>query len=117
MERGGHAKILSASLYLANRLFGSPMPDRIRPTPRAVAHYARTRLQVRWDWINDLVERAYWFSTESICERYKCDKNFWSVAKGRTKLAVFLSGKYSRQAFHFIVRQICRGSARMLTSV
>ena len=117
MDRGGQGRVLRASLYLAHRYFGSPMPDHIRPTLGAVAHYARTRLQVRWDWINELVERAYWFSTDSICKRYKCDNKFWSVAKGRTKLAAFLSSKYSRHAFHLILRQICRGSARTLTSV
>lgn len=97
MARGGQAKVLRAALYLAHRWFGSPMPAGIRPTPAAMAHYARTRLQVRWDWLNGLVDRAFWFSTSNICERYGCDRSAGSVAKGRMKLATFLAGKYSRQ--------------------
>ncbi len=117
MNRGGQAQVLRASLYLAHRSFGSPMPDRMRPTLGAVAHYARTRLQVRWHWLDEFVERMFWFSTENICERYKCDNNFWFVAKGRIKLAAFLAGKYSRQAFYLIVRRIFKGSDRTPTSV
>ena len=116
MDRGGQAKVLHASLYLAHRLFGSPMPDRIGPTFRAIAHYARTRLQFRWNWTNKLVDRASWFSTQSIRERYNCDNNFWSVAKGRIRLAAFLFGKYSSQIFRLIGRRIRKGRARTQTS-
>jgi hypothetical protein len=106
MEQGGQGRVLRATLYLAHRYFGSSMPDRMRPTPGAVAHYARTRLQVRWHWLDEFVERAFWFSTPSICERYHCDDRFWSVAKGRLRLATQLACKYSSQAFRLIGHQI-----------
>ncbi len=109
MDLHGQVKILHASLYLAHRLFGSPMPDRIHPTVGAIAHYARTRLQVRWNWINALVERVFWFSAQNICEHYNCDHNFWSVTKGRIHLATHLSLKYGGRALHLIGCQIRRG--------
>lgn len=102
MERGGQGRVLRASLYLAHRYFGSPLPDRLRPTLGAVAHYARTRLQVRWDWTNEFVDRLFWFSTPSICERYHCDDRFWPVTRGRIRLATHLAGKYSGRAFRLI---------------
>lgn len=102
MDQGGQARVLRASLYLAHRYFGSPMPDRMRPTPGTVAHHARARLQVRWPWLDELVERLFWFSTPSICERYHCDDRFWPVTKGRVRLAAHLACKYSRRAFYLI---------------
>ena len=102
MDRGGQARVLRASLNLAHRWFGNPMPERMRPTLRAAAHYARIRLQVRWHWLDEFVERLFWFSTPSICERYHCDDNFWSVAKGRVRFAVHLACKYSSRGFRLI---------------
>lgn len=95
MEQGGQGRVLRASLYLAHRYFGSPLPDHLHPTLGAVAHYARTRWQVRWDWTNEFVDRLFWFSTPSICERYHCDDRFWSVTRGRIRLATHLACKYS----------------------
>jgi hypothetical protein len=91
VDRSGHGRILRATLYLADRLFGSPMPDGIRGTFGSVIHYARSRLQVRWSWLDELVERLFWFSTPSICERYRCDDRFLSVTKGRVRLAWHLA--------------------------
>ena len=73
MDRSGQRKILCAWLYLAHRLFGNIMPYPIHPTFGTLIHYTRTRSQFSWDWANELVERAFWFSTQSICERYSCD--------------------------------------------
>jgi hypothetical protein len=106
MDRGGQGRILRASLYLAHRYFGSPQPDYIRPTLGAVVHYARTRLQVRWDWTKELVDRVFWFSTPDICERYHCDDRFWSVTKGRVRFAAYLACKYSKRALRLIGHQI-----------
>jgi hypothetical protein len=103
MERGGYAKILAASLYLAHRLFSSPIPGYKLPTRGAVFYYTRSRLQFRWYLINKLVELALWFSSESIRWRYKCDDSFLSLTIGRIRLAMYLSGKYSIQAFRFII--------------
>lgn len=102
MAEGGQTHVLCASLYLAHRYFGSPMPDRLRPTPGTVAHHARTRLQVRWPWLDEFVDRLFWFSTPSICERYHCDDRFWPVTKGRIRLATHLAGKFSKQTFYLI---------------
>lgn len=117
MDRSGQRQVLHASLHLADRLFGSPMPDCMRPTFGAVTHYARTRLQVRWHWLDEIVERVFWFSTESICERYKCDDSFWAVTKNRIKLAAFLAGKYSYQFYRWIGQQMSRGHMRVLTAI
>jgi hypothetical protein len=106
MDRSGQAKVLRASLYLTHRYFGSPLPDCMRPTLGAVAHHARTRLQVRWHWLDEFVERAFWFSTPSICERYHCDDSFWSVTKGRLRLATQIACKYSSRAFRLTGHQI-----------
>lgn len=99
MEQGGQGRVLRASLYLAHRYFGSSMPDRLRPTLGARVHYARTRWQVRWDWTNEFVDRLFWFSTPSICERYHCDDRFWSVTRGRVRLAAHMACKFSKRAF------------------
>lgn len=102
MERGGQGRVLRASLYLAHRYFGSPLPDCMRPTPGAIAHHARTRLQIRWPWLDEFVERLFWFSTLSIRERYHCDDRFWSVTRGRLHLVAQLACKYSSRAFRWI---------------
>lgn len=111
MALNGKIKILYASLYLAHRLFGCSMPDRMRPTIGAIAHYARTRMQVRWIWINELVERVFLFSARSICELYNYDHNFWSVTKGRIRLAAHISLKYGSQALRLIGCKIGRSRA------
>jgi hypothetical protein len=105
-EHSGHEKVLSASLYLAHRLFGSPIPNRFLQTPRTKIYYARILSQVRWSWINEAVERVFWFSRESICERYKCDDKFRSVFLGRSKLVIFLFWKYTCYTFSMFVRKI-----------
>ena len=117
MDRGGQARILRASLFLTNRLFGSTMPHRMHPTLGAMAHHARTRLQIRWHWLDKLVEGAFWFSTESICERYNCDNSFWSVAKGRVRFTAHLLCKYSSRAFHLINWQLGLGCACIIQSI
>jgi hypothetical protein len=106
MEQGGQGRVLRATLYLAHRYLGSSMPDRLHPTAGALAHHARTRLQFRWPWLDEFVERLFWFSTASICERYHCDDRFWPVARGRIRLATHLAGKYSGRAFRLIGHQI-----------
>jgi hypothetical protein len=108
MDRSGHGQVLRASLHLADRLFGSPMPDCMRPTFGAAIHYARTRWQVRWPWLDELMERVFWFSTESICERYHCDDRFWSLTKGRVRLASQLARKYGSRAFCLTVKAMPR---------
>lgn len=117
MNGGGQAHLLRASLYLSYRLFGGSIPNPIRPTYRAMAHYVRTRLQVRWNWLDRLVERMLWFSSENICTHYKCDDSFWPVVNGRIKLATFLAGKYSYQFCRWIGQQISRGHMRVLTAI
>ena len=107
ISRNGREKVLCAWLYLAHRLFGNPMPDSVHPTFGALIHYARTRLQFSWDWTNQIVDRAFWFSTQSICERYHCDDGFWAIAKGRFRLAAYLAGKRGSRALHWF-----RGQAR-----
>lgn len=106
MTYGGQAPTLSASLYLAQRLLGNPIAERTRPTSGAVFHYARTRLQARWKWLDELVERAFWFSEENICGRYCCDNSFWSIFKGRFRLMTYLSWKYTNLALRCIERKI-----------
>lgn len=103
MDRSGQARVLRASLYLARHYFGSPLPDRMRPTLGAKIHYIRTGLQARWYWLNEFVERLFWFSTPSICERYHCDNSFWPVTKGRICLAAQLACKYSSRAFRLMI--------------
>ena len=102
MDKGSQARILRSSIYLTNRLFGSPIPDQIDPTLSSAIHCARTRLQVRWNWLDQFVEQVFWFTTKNICERYHCEDRFWPVAKGRVRLAVHLSCKYTSRAFNWI---------------
>lgn len=114
MDKGGQEKVFHASLYLAHRLFGSPLPDQTGMTSGAIIHYARTRLQIGWNWTSELVERAFWFSAQSICERYNCNNSFFSVTKWRIHLAAHLAWKYSRQAFHVIGHQISMSHSNRL---
>lgn len=90
MDRGGKSSVLNAWLYAAHRLFASPLPEGVRPTRRAAAHYARARMQVRWQRIEEVIEKAMWFSTRDICERYQCNEDVFSVTKGRMRLAASL---------------------------
>lgn len=106
MDRGGQTEVLRAALYLTHRLFGSPIPDQIDPTLNSVIHCARTRLQVRWNWLDQFVDRVFWFTTENICERYHCEDRFWPVTKGRVRLAAHLSCKYTSRAFNWIKQHL-----------
>jgi hypothetical protein len=112
MDRGGQVKILHAWLYLAHRWFGSPLPDPIRATLGAAAHYARSRLQARWDWTEKLVDQAMWFSAQDIRERYKCNGSFWFLTRGRLRLAAHLSYQYGSRGFRWVASRI--GSALAL---
>lgn len=93
MRRGGKAHVLEAWLHAAHRLFSMPLPEGVRITPRSIAHYARMRLQARWGWIDEIVEKAMWFSASDICERYQCGDDLLSLARGRLQLAAMLSRK------------------------
>lgn len=104
MDRGGKATILNAWLYAAHRLFACPLPDGVRPTHRAVAHYARTRLQVRWRRVGGFIEKAMWFSTRDVCERYQSNEDVISVAKGRMRLAASLSRRGAVNALRWWAR-------------
>ena len=106
MDRGGKAKILTAWLYAAHQLLACPLPDGVRPTHRAVAHYARARLQVRWRWAGELIERAMWFSTRDVSERYQSNEDFVSVAKGRVRLAASLSFRGAIKALRWWARAV-----------
>lgn len=90
MDRGGKSRVLNAWLYAAHQLFACPLPKGIRPTRRAAAHYARARMQVRWQRIHEVIEKAMWFSTRDICERYQCSEGVFPVMKGRMRLATSL---------------------------
>ncbi len=99
MNDGDRLQIPRASLYLAHRLFGSPIPDCMHPTKGTIAHYLQARLQVDWSWLDRLVERMLWFSNASICDRYQCKDDFWSVTKGRFRLATALALRHSHRLF------------------
>lgn len=109
MDRGGKSKVLNAWVYAAHRLFAGPMPDGLRPTRRVVAHYTRTRLQVRWRRTEDIIEKAMWFSARDICERYQCNEGFVSVAKGRVRLAASLSCRAGIEALRSARRGLHNG--------
>jgi hypothetical protein len=102
MSRGGKQGVLNAWLYRAHRWFGSSLPEGMTPTPGVVIHYARTRLQARWNWTQQVTDRFLWFSTPDICQRYQCDEDFVSLMTARAQLATHLSRKYSGRAFHWV---------------
>jgi hypothetical protein len=106
MGRCGKLKVLEAWLYCAHRLFGSPLPDGIRPTLGATTHYARTRLQIRWKWTQEIVDRSMWFSASDICERYQCNNDYSSLMRGRAQLATHLSYKHSCKALQWAWRKV-----------
>ena len=93
LGRSGQGKVLSGSLYLAQRLLGNPLPEGIPGAARAVLHHARIRSQLRWSGLDELVERVCWFSKASICEFYRCGDDFWSVGKSRLRLGMQLIWK------------------------
>ncbi|MBK8185199.1 MAG: nucleotidyltransferase family protein [Candidatus Competibacteraceae bacterium] len=99
MSEGDRSQIPRASLYLAHRLFGSPIPDCMRPTRGTVAHYFQARFQVDWRWLDRFVERMLWFSNTNIRERYQCKDDFWSITKGRFRLATSLALRQSHRLF------------------
>lgn len=93
MERGGQKKVFDASVYLMHRLLKVPMPANLRKTFRSRLHFEKTQLQLRWGGLHKLMVRASWFSAHDICERYRCRNDFWSVGKGRLRLAARLFRK------------------------
>jgi hypothetical protein len=109
LERGGEPQVLGIWLYLCHRLFGSPLPNGFVRTPATITHYARARLQARWNYLDKLVDRALWFSAADIRERYQCDGGFASLAKGRVRLAAHISRKNAGRAFRWVGRQLGGG--------
>lgn len=99
MDRGGKSKVLNAWLYAAHRLFAFRLLPGVRPKMHALAHYTRMRVQARWRWTDEIIERAMRFSVPDICEKYQCTDDFVSVAKGRMRLAVTMSCCGAIQAF------------------
>lgn len=97
MDRAGHGQRLRASLYLAHRCLGQPMPAGLRRTVGAWLHYGRVRSQLRWERLNRLAERLDWFSARNICERYQCGSDAWSVGRGRLRLAAQLARQQARR--------------------
>jgi hypothetical protein len=106
INHSGKSKILCASLYLSHRLFGSPLPKPLRPTFAAITHYARSRLQVHWEWTGALIDRLLWFSAQDICERYQCDNDFLPVAARRIQLATTIAWKKGKRLFRWARRQL-----------
>jgi hypothetical protein len=109
MDRGGALKVLDATLYLCHRLLGTPLPDRRRPTLKAKVHYARSRLQVRWGWTEEVIDRLLWFSAQDLGERYDCDNSLMALTRARLQLAAYLSCKYSRYAFRWAWHRLYSG--------
>lgn len=97
MDRGGHGRLLRASLYLAHRYLGQPMPADLKRTVGAWLHYARTRSQLRWSGLDQAAEWLDGFSARNIRERYQCGDEFGSVARGRLRLAAQLSWKRAKR--------------------
>ena len=97
MDRGGYGRILRASVYLAHRCLGQPLPAGWQGTTGAWLHYARARFQVRWSRLNRAAEWMDGFSARNICERYRCQDDFWSVGSGRLRLAAQLSWKRAKR--------------------
>lgn len=48
LEADGKSNVLNDWIYLAHRLYGSPLPDGIEPGFGPVVHFARCRIQARW---------------------------------------------------------------------
>ncbi|MGK7911631.1 MAG: nucleotidyltransferase family protein [Synechococcus sp.] len=93
MEDRHHSNVLKVWLYLSHRLFGNPLPISAEPNLRIAAHYMRVRLQARWGWTEEVVERAMWFSVDDICRRFGCANDGVSVTKARGRLAAKLFAK------------------------
>ncbi len=86
-DAAGQLRALTSMIYLAHKFFANPLPEGIDPTPTSKLHYARARLQTRWQWTERLVERMLWFSAEDICDRYGCGDDRVSLSRRRLRLA------------------------------
>lgn len=51
MDRHGEGRALRSYLYLVHRLFGMALPGSIEPTLGCLAHYARVRMESRYEWL------------------------------------------------------------------
>jgi hypothetical protein len=105
MHRSGKSRSLDAWLYLAHRWLGSSLPEGMGKTLGTRAYYVRTRLQARWSWTKEIVDRCMWFSARNIRERYQADGNSVSLMKGRARLAGYLSRKYCSRALQWTWRK------------
>lgn len=108
LQINGHQAVFEAWLHLMARWFNVlPVSDK-RPSLRSRIHLERMRLQTRWTWSAEVVNRLMWFSTESICNRYACEPQLLPVLKGRLDLALGMLCKSARE----VTRPIARCSAR-----
>ena len=109
MQGGGHAAVLEAWVYLAYRMFGSPLPEGVRPTRRAVLHERRTRLQIASPAIDRLVGTAMLFSRQSLRDRYGCNDDALTLASARARRAASLAWHASRNFLERPTRRSKRG--------
>jgi hypothetical protein len=96
MGDAGSAELLEAWTYLAHRMFGSPLPDVVKPTRRAVMYERLTRMQVALPALDRLIGIAMLFSQQSLRDRYGCQDDAVTLASARARRAASLAWHASK---------------------
>jgi hypothetical protein len=85
--RRRNGKVLRNYLYLAQRLFGMPLPPAVPMRPDCQLFYLRCCAQFMWDWADTWGVRMGRFSVDSICRKYACKDHWLTVNRARLREA------------------------------
>lgn len=93
MERHGQGEILRSYLYLAHRLLGLSLPEKVRPTWSSAGHLRRCRLGVRWAWVAQGGQLLQRFSAQHISQMTGCPPSLPALTRGRVRYGLYLLKK------------------------
>ena len=96
MEQHDWGNALQAYLYLANKLFGMPIPEGIRKTLPSRLYYQRCCAQLSWQWANKWGLRLGRYSSDAMRKKYGCENGWIAVNRARlrqlrSRFSVFLA--------------------------
>jgi len=83
MKTHGLRSVLLSHLYHVNILFGTALPEGIKPNLLCRLHYLRCMAGIRWDRFARFERDLKRYSRKKICRRYHCENHWIPVNKNR----------------------------------
>ena len=83
LEHHDRGEELQAYLYMANKLFGMPIPEGVRKTLPSRLYYQRCCAQLSWQWANEWGLRLGRYSADKMEKKYGCGKGWIGVYRAR----------------------------------